>query len=392
MMTDVLDETGLSVDSFEDRLVRVTAKLREAIDELFELTPDTAEGQIMRILLDSQQRTADLQQEIYATIDPDQATGTGLDAVSSMTGTLRKPKTRGTVTLSCNLDGGTPLTGGVTQAWSDGNPETTVTLDEDFTAPAGPADDYDLEFTFEEYGEITAPAGTIDTRKTSELGWNSVTNAADAIPGDEREVDSDLRVRRRTEVAGGGSTNAKAIRATLSEIVGVDQVIVMENKLNISQDGMPPHSIEAVLKAPSVSDDDLADAIYEAKAGGIEAWGTTRVDYVDAAGNTIQIGFTRALDVVVELEYTLVTGIGYPGDAAFKLAIASWADANLGIGDDVLYSQLLSLPFCLGISGVLNVTNFRLRFFGDSWDHLDLSIGTREIAFIDTTGITVIIP
>lgn len=389
-MTDTFDETGLSVDSFDDRVARVTAKAREAIDELFELTPDTAEGQIMRILLDSQQGTADLQQELYATIDPDQATGTGLDAVCSMTGTQRKPQTQGKVTLRCNLDGGTTLTGGVTQAWSEDNPETTVVLDEDFTSPAGPADDYDLVFTFVEYGEIVAPAGTIDTRKTTETGWNSVTNPADADPGDERETDSDIRERRVTELTLGGSTSPDSIQAALSAITTIQQVIIKNNPRPISQDGMPPNSIEPVIwdgDPPATDNDLIAETIYKEAPSGIQSYGSTVVPYTDTQSNTFDIGFTRALKLRVELEFTIVTGTGYPGNDAFKAAIAAWDEENLSIGDDVIRSKLICAAN--SVAGVTDVTELRLRFYGGVYGTSNLVVDDREIARIDAGDITV---
>lgn len=390
-MTDTFNETGLLVDSFEDRVARVRAKVREAIDELFELTPDTAEGQVMLILLDSQQGTADLQQELYATIDPDEATGTGLDAVCSMTGTQRKPQTRGKVTLRCNLDGGTTLTGGVTQAWSEDNPETTVVLDDDFTAPAGPAGDYDLVFTFVEYGEIVAPAGTIDTRKTTEIGWNSVTNPEDADPGEEREVDSDLRERRVTELTLGGSTSPDSLQAALSAITTIQKVVVKNNPRPISQDGMPPNCFEPVIwdgDPPATDNDLIAETIYREGPDGIQSYGSTVVPYTDTQGNVINIGFTRALKLRVELEFTLTTGAGYPGNDAFKAIIAAWDETNLSIGDDVIRSKLICAAS--QVTGVTDVVNLRLRFFGGVFDTINLPVGSREIARIDAGDITTI--
>lgn len=390
-MADTFDETGLFIDSFEDRVARVKTKVREAIDELFELTPDTAEGQVVLILLDSQQGTADLQQELYATIDPDEATGTGLDAVCSMTGTQRKPQTQGKVTLRCNLDGGTTLTGGDTQAWSEDNPETTVVLDEDFTAPVGPADDYDLVFTFIEYGKITAPAGTIDTIKTPVTGWNSVTNPADADPGDEREFDQDLRERRVTELTLGGSTSPDSLQAELSDIITIEKVVVKNNPRPISQEGMPPNSIEPVIwdgDPPTTDNDLIAETIYREGPGGIQSYGTTVVPYTDAQGNVIDIGFTRAIKLRVELEFTLTTGSSYPGDDDFKATIAAWDESNLSIGDNVIRSKLICVAS--SVSGVEDVVDLRLRFYGEVWGTTNLTVGTREIARIDSGDITVL--
>ncbi len=392
MPTDELTESGLTILTSSARFDQITAEIRAGVDPLVDLSADKPTGQLARILNDHIQRNAELLQAINTALDPDQASGLLLRAIATITGTKWKPATQGSVLLKVTLDGGTTLPAG-SQAWSQLSEDTTVTTDVDVVAPAGPSDDYEVTATVVAYGAIEIPAGVIKDIKTPVSGWTAVINDADGTPGTEAETDQELRDRREEEVSLGGSTSVDAIKAQLSALSGMLQVIVLENDLWISQDGIPPKSIEPVVwdgggVPPAVSDAIIAATIFSQKAGGIQSYGSTTADHTDTQGNTHKIGFTRALERVVELEYTIITGTGYPGNDAFKAAIAGWADANLRIGDDVIASRFEALAFCL-VAGVTDITNFRLRFYGDSWGTTNLSVGSREIATVDTTGITV---
>jgi len=95
--------------------------------------------------------------------------------------TASSAATFGYVYATCNLNGAVTLPVGRTI--SDGG-NSRWTLRDAFTSPAGPAADYVLQFRCERAGRVLGLAGTLTTIVTAIAGWNSVTNAADAEPGE----------------------------------------------------------------------------------------------------------------------------------------------------------------------------------------------------------------
>lgn len=395
-MTDQLTSTGLDLDDFETVRALVVAQLRASISSILDVSPDQPVGQIVDILMEKRQELSELLQELHSAIDPDQASGQSLDAVCSMTGTYRDPATKGTVTLTLNLDATTTVPAGSIAAVT-GDADNQWILDSAVTSVG--AGNYTGAATASATGPIQALAGTITTIVTAVGGWNSVTNASDATPGEDQETDTALRVRREVELQQGGSTTLGAIVAAVSAIDEVIDVRGYENVAWYLQNGMPPKSVEIVYFAGTATPTAaatvaaIAAAIQSEKAAGIEAYGSdtdgasTLYETVTDDYGSYNIGFTRATELTTELEYTLTTNSDYPGDTTFKAAIAAWADANLGVSDDVLYTKLIDIAY--NTEGIDNLS-LRLRFQGDAWGTADLAVGDRQIALIDTSDITVL--
>lgn len=395
-MTDELTSTGLNLDDFETVRALVVAELRSTISSILDVSADQPIGQLVNIVLEKRQELSELLQEIHSAADPDQASGQSLDGVCSYTGTYRDAATKGTVTLTLNLDATTTVPAGSIAAVT-GDADNQWILDSAVTSTT--AGDYPGAATASETGAIQALAGTITTIVTAVSGWNTVTNAADATPGEARETDTDLRVRREVELQQGGATTIGAIVAEVSAIDEVLAVVGYQNTAWYVQDTMPPKSVEIVYWAgtgtpvAAATVTAIATAIQNTKAATTEAYGTD----IDGIGTTYEtvtddygsydIGFTVASDQTVELEYTLTTDSDYPGDTAFKAAIAAWADANLSIGDDVLYTKMIDVGY--NTVGITNLS-LRLRLSGGGWGTSDLTIGSREIAQISTGDITVL--
>lgn len=396
-MTDELTSTGLNLDDFETVRALVVAQLRATISNILDVSPDQPIGQITDITLEHRQQISELLQEVYSAMDPEQATGQSLDALCSMTGTYRNPATYGTVGLTLNLNAATTVPAGSIVAVT-GDPDNQWILDTAVTSVG--AGNYAGTATASETGVIQALAGTITTIVTPVAGWNSVTNALDADEGEEVESDTDLRLRREVELQQGGSTSLGAVIAAVSALSGVLQVAGYENVRSYSQDGMPPKSIEIVYwsgttsPTPAATVSAIAETIQEEKAGGVKAYGTNTDDgtppntaetVTDAYGS-YEIGFTRAEDLAVELNYTLTTNSDYPGNAAFSAYVAGWADDNLGIGDNVLYTKMIDVGY--NVAGVENLQLIQRFVGGGAWLTTDLVVGDRQIATIDSGDVS----
>jgi uncharacterized phage protein gp47/JayE len=119
---------------------------------------------------------------------------------------------------------------------------------------------------------------------------------------------------------------------------------VYENASIIPDPPMPPKSLWAVVwdgSPPAAANADIAEAIWETKAAGIDTYGSTSAAHIDSQGVSHTVNFDR-----VTITYILVSiTIGgktsdYVGDAAVKTAIAALIN-GLAVGAAVRRSDII---------------------------------------------------
>ena len=92
--------------------------------------------------------------------------------------------------------------------------------------------------------------------------------------------------------------------AILDSVQGVTAVKCYENKTNLTDEyGRPPHSIEVVVSGGS--DMEIAQAILEQKAGGIQTYGSTKVEVPSDDSQPVEVCFNRPQLVYAWLKITL---------------------------------------------------------------------------------------
>ena len=98
MTTYGLTDDGLVIKTAEVIREEINEDMREAFGQDFKLSDSSAAGKLVGIIAERYGILWELAETINSDQDPDAATGTGLDAVCALTGTLRNPATRSTVT------------------------------------------------------------------------------------------------------------------------------------------------------------------------------------------------------------------------------------------------------------------------------------------------------
>jgi uncharacterized phage protein gp47/JayE len=391
----------MSIGVTPEGFVRPTfEQLRQEIVEavLADFPGENTEVGLLGILIDIQAEKASQAWEAleatYHAAYPSSAQGMALREVSAITGTVPRDATHSIVTATVNVDPGT-YSAGQLVAHVDGNPDARFSNRDEVVNGGGSATDVDAIFEAEEAGAVAAPSGSLTEIAEPVSGWNTVTNAADAVQGREADTEEDLRIRREDELAARGTTPLDALRAQLSQLEGMIQVRAFENVTDATDgDGLPPHSVEMVVwdgttEAPhDVADADIAQAIWDGKAGGIRAHGEESVDVEASDGTEHAIGFTRAegLDVWMELDVDTDPDT-YAGDAAVKAALVEVAQDRQRIGDDVI--ALRYAAAALAVEGVQDVTELRLGFSANPTGTDNLSVGDRQVAVFATGRITV---
>jgi hypothetical protein len=180
----------------------------------------------------------------------------------------------------------------------------------------------------------------------------------------------------------------RAVRAAVSRLPGVEYVEAFENVTDaLDANGLPPHSFEIVLFdgiTPAADNDDIAQAIWDTKAGGIRSFGSASGTATDIAGSRI-VNFTRVTIRPIYVEFDLdIASVGYAGEDAVKAAVAAFP---VVIGQDVVIKKLESIA--VDVAGVEDILATRVGLSASPTNTANLAIGAREIAAFDVSRIVV---
>lgn len=401
-------DQGYVLPTQQQLLDLMAADQKATINPNADTSSDAVLGQINGVVTRQLMIGYEAQQVTYNSNDPDVVEGLLQTQLAKLTGTARDGATQSAVTLTCDLDVGTTLLAGITLAAVAGNPDSQWTPKANYTAPSAGVNF--VPFVSVTTGPNEADAGTITIRTTTVVGWNSVTNADPAVPGNNVESNPALRVRREQELQGGGAGNVDAIRAALLKIneplgPSVFSAQMLNNTTDfIDANGVPQHSTEAIIwdgPALAVANNDIAQVLWDKGSSGIRNFGTSSGVAIDKLGNPQTVAFTRVTQRNVYIAVGLTLRTGYPGDNPFKTSLA-----NICRGDEDLLTPENALSF--GVSDdvdpydvVLNtallgakVTGLQLSFAPiagtpSSIDPTVLTIGPREIANFSSVRITV---
>lgn len=250
-----------------------------------------------------------------------------------------------------------------------------------------------MTFTCDEFGPVTADAGTVTEIDTGVTGVVSVNNRYIATAGRYTETDQEVRSRYWNNVySGGGST--ESIKSALLLVDGVTNVTVLQNDQDITVDGMAPHSIECVVQGGY--EDEIAQTIIAKKAAGIATNGTTSVELIDSAGWPQTILFNRPEEHYfwIRVTYSTNSEENFPsdGDSLIKAAIASF---EIDVGEDVIYQKLINHIY----NNVTGIGEITFEIFESTDDEAtpiyvpeqNFPMTTRQLAVFDADRVTTII-
>lgn len=250
-----------------------------------------------------------------------------------------------------------------------------------------------------EIGPIgNVPAGAITEIVETDADVTSVVNMAKTDGGREKETDAEARARADITVEGMGSSTPAAIRTALLKVNGVRAAQVIDNYGDVTDAyGTPSRAFQSFVLGGV--DTDIATAILNAKAGGIQPYGTTYVTVNDLSGNPQLVGFTRATEVnlyakaiistnnefeangVNQVKNTLVKYIG-GADTAAQLY------AGLNMGEKVVLAKAMAQ--ILAVNGVTDV-DLSLSTDDITYTEANVVVNVYEVAQIDATNIEVTI-
>lgn len=389
-----LDATGFIGKTLEEIKAEIADALKTNIASTLDTADESPIGQLVGVFSSQLRQVWELAEAVYSSQYPDSASGFSLTSIATITGTQREAASSSFTTLTVNVDPGTYAIGTLI-AYPTGDPTARFANSEVVTNGGGVAANVGpIRFEAEDTGPIRANANTLVNIAEPVVGWNSIVapgNATDAELGAEIESDAALRIRRELELQGQGGSTYDAIRADILAVADVEQVGLLVNDSDVTDaNGLPPHSIEVV--AQGGLDADIAQAIWEAKAAGIETYGSTTVTIDDSEGNDHAIKFSRPTPVPI---YLIIDAVAeeddWPAAADFTTEVqqvmADFGD-EFFVGDDVIPSRLIAELF-ESVAGLHEVTSLKLGTAPAPVGTTKIVISPRELATIDTINVTV---
>lgn len=378
---------GVTEDGFvrktrADILASIASKQRDLISKfLLTDSENTVIGNLNSPVVDELAIAWEAIEGAYHGFDPDNATGFLLKALAALTGVDAEGATKGLVTATVNLDASQDFEAGELVAHVDGDTSNRwVNRDAVSSTSAG---DYQVVFESETAGsDAIAPAGTLTVIAQGTAGWNSITNASDATPGQDEEEIEELRQRREASLSPSGESTLPGLKTQVLAVEGVESVLVLENTEDVTANGLPPHSMRVVVwdGNPAAADTaEIAQTIYDNRPGGANMIGSVNANITTVNGETgvLVTNFDRATqhDLSIEIDYS-------GDDVSFDdVKDALIAAADYDIGEDVDYDKLKCAVVVL--DGVDAVNSFTIDG-GTS----DVVIGDTTIALLDSGNIS----
>ncbi len=449
MTTYGLLTTGFLPEPLTALRADMEAALRSAFGASLALGDRSVFGQIIGIIAERLALLWELLEAVNSSQDPDKASGASLEALCILTGTTRPAAAPSTVTLTLTGTTGTSIPAGstVSTTLTGKNFATTSTvvlatpaawtaltayavgdrvsassmMFQCITAgtssvgiggggfnPSTASDiiDATVHWTYLGSGtgivDVTANAtvtgATVaDARDLTVIvnplsGWSTAINLLAASPGRDIATDTELRSLRVAELSGDGKSTAAAIRAALLKITGVTAATVFTNNTDsVNGDGMPPHSVEALVRLPAgAANDQLVwDSLLDNVAGGILTTGTTVGTSTDSEGTVHAVSYSRPTEIPIYVVINVVKDPNlYPsdGDAQIKQAIDDYGSVQ-ATGKNAVASSIAARAF--GVVGVLDVSACYIGTAASPATSVTVAISLRQLATYDVARITV---
>lgn len=317
-MSDVLNENGLTLKTLTDIIDDLETDLKAIYGDDINIDADSPDGQAINIFAQAAIDLREVLQSIYASMDPNQAQGVVLDQRVALNGIQRNAGTFTVVPVIITVDRSVSLVGMDDESESTDIPSGVYTIKDNagtqfvlldsVTLSAGSTT---VDFRAANIGAVEVSVGSLTTPVTVIAGVVSVNNTSGATTqGVDEETDTQLRIRREKSLAIVATGYLDSIEAALLSVDGVTEAVVYENYTDtIDADGIPPHSIWAIVEGGT--DADIAAVLYAKKTAGAGFLGDEEVDVPRTYGRTYPVKFDRATeeDLYVQFSISLPGGV-----------------------------------------------------------------------------------
>lgn len=383
----VLSSAGISAPTFAEILDYLQVGYRGIYGADIYLGNDSQDGQFLGIVASAINDANSAAIAVYNAFSPATAKGNGLSSIVKANGIRRAVATNSTVDLTIVGVAGSAITNGVVMDAA----RTRWALPPLVNIPD--AGTVTVTATCQTAGAVAALPGTVTQIITPQLGWQTVTNAAAAVPGAPVEQDATLRQRQAVSVMQPGGTRLTATVGAVAALAGVTRYWGYENPTNSTDaNGLPEHSIAIIAEGGSTTE--IAQTIANYKTEGCNTYGTTSVPVSDIYGLPITINYFQVQQVRTTVMLTLSLISGYTDDigAQIKQSLADYINA-LAIGQKVIWTRLFQPANLNGSAPGLayEIDQLLVGAYPASPAQADVAIAFNQAAHLDVADVTLII-
>ena len=358
-----LTDKGYQRRTFVDILNAKIARAKELFGEDIDTSDQSVLGKYLRINAYDQALVEEDVEAVYYSSKPNTAFGQSLDRLMPLVGIRRNPATAAVYSVEVQgAPGHTVLLGTLFSTDTDITYWTTQenTIREDGTCL--------VEASCTEPGTVgnLSSASAICKLVNPDTNITAVNGTECLSPGVDEESDTELRARFAAAVAGTGSGNETAIRASILRVPTVQYVAVISNNTNETDgDGRPPHSFECYVLGGDGREQEIAEAIFSKRPVGIQTVGDKAVTIRDVSGTERVVNYSPAQKVSVSVRVKIKTTTAFPDDGAALIQTAVSEHINgLGIGNQLVLSSIYG--YIYAVTGVKEVTTLELSTNGGS--------------------------
>jgi uncharacterized phage protein gp47/JayE len=390
-----ITETGVIVPDTADLKSEVESEWRNSFGADLRVTSDTPQGVMIAAETAARSEVLRTNAAVANQINPNIAGGVYLDAICALLGLEREQATR-TLVRDVQLNGhpSTVIPAGVrakTAADSLFESVGGVVLDSSGVAF--------VDFQSVDLGPIACAIGALNQVVDSVLGWETVTNASEGIPGVAEQSDESLRELRRRTLARQGISTVEAQVSDLNAIPNVRSIQFRENTAATTQviDGisMVAHSIWACVDGGT--DAEVAASLLTNKTNGAAYNGAVTVNVVEPnSGQAYPVKFDRPTvkEVLVRVSVRQGTSTADP-QIAVRDAVMAYVNGEVpGERGFVVGGPVSPFEIAGGISFALPgmfVSKVEVSHLTPvSWQTTELAIAINEVAQTQSSSITVI--
>lgn len=381
-----LTTSGFAAKTLTEILDSVKARLRSSFGSAVDTNTDSVIMVTLNpVLLEVEELWQGAQGQ-YDFLNKNNSEGVPLDNIGAIINVPRLAGTSSVVDVDVTGTAATVIPAGTIRSVEDTNEPFQTLID--YTLPASGSQPYSIEMSALNDGPIPAVAGTLN-QGSLPSGVTIMTNPTDATLGTDDETDEAYRIGMGTRLAAIGNGTVIAIKAAISSVDGVTAVTVLENDTNTTDsDGLPPHSIRALVSG-TYTNQDVIDALGENKGAGTFTDGTIPGTYTDPVdGQEFDINFSSPAEISMYVSVVVTSSDAtFPATGLVDVKNAIIAEGlTFELGDDVILPRLQS-----AVTSVPGIVSYTLFFATTATPVTDttVTISNSEIADFDTADISV---
>lgn len=379
----MLDENGFTRPSLNEIIDDLTAKWQQYFGANANTSTHSVSGILIRVLayfIDILYQIAEL---VYDNGFLSMATGTNLDRLADNAGLERNPAETAMVTLQFTGIPNYVVPAGTLFGTQD---NLNFGLADDVTLDAN-GNGAGLAYAIEMGASYNVLANSVTLQTEPNENIFSVNNQQPANGGADIESDTSLANRIRSSNEMKPSSPVNGLISAILDVSGVVTVKIIENNsMDTDNYGNPPKSIHIYVQGGSQNE--IALAIFNSVAAGIQTYGTLQVTEIDDAGLSHNVSFDFATQTQIFVQIQKISNLSYPvdGDEQIKQMIKNYLQ-SLTMGEIIRYSYLYKEIYDNVVG--LDVIDVKIGTNASSLQAADIQLDVFAVGIISDNNITV---